>query len=43
MEGISNGVGGGEEFVAAKTEMHEQPLAHTSQTGLQELNYLVIF
>lgn len=26
--------------VAAKTEMSEQPLAHTSQTSLQELNYL---
>ena len=26
-----------EEFVAAKTEMSEQPLAHNSQKGLQEL------
>ena len=26
--------------VAAKTEMSEQPLAHTIQTGLQELNNL---
>ena len=27
-------------FVAAKTEIGEQPLVHTSQTGLQELNNL---
>ena len=29
-----------EEFVAAKTEMSEQPLAHNSQKGLQELRSL---
>ena len=28
------------DFVGAKTEMSEWPLAHTNQTGLQELNNL---
>lgn len=27
-------------IVAAKTKLSEQPLAHTSQTGLQQLNNL---
>lgn len=29
-------------IVAAKTKMSEQPLAHTSQMGLQQVNNLLI-
>ena len=36
MEGLTNR----RAFDAAKIELGEQPLAHTSQTGLQELNNL---